>query len=67
MECENLATCGFFKKYMNTHNLACKGFIKMYCKGEKMNECVRKTYSEKNGVPPPDNMMPTGSKCPEIK
>ncbi|MBN1823441.1 MAG: hypothetical protein JW803_03885 [Endomicrobiales bacterium] len=60
MECELLGTCGFFKKYGELHDVACRGFINKYCKGEKMNECQRKIFREKNGAPPPDDMMPNG-------
>ena len=62
-ECEYLETCGFFKKYGSTKDLACRGFIAMYCKGDKMNECKRLEYRKKNGVPPSDDMMPTGQMC----
>jgi hypothetical protein len=60
MECKFLPTCGFFKKYCQSNNLACQGFINLYCKGEKMDECKRLEYRNKNGVPPPENMMPSG-------
>ena len=58
--CELLEKCGFFKKYQSTKDLACKGFIAQYCKGDKMNECKRLEYRKKNGVPPTDDMMPSG-------
>ena len=44
-ECEKLTTCGFFKKYGEVKDLACRGFINQYCLGDKMNECKRKEYS----------------------
>ena len=59
-ECEKLTTCGFFKKYGEVKDLACKGFIIQYCLGDKMNECKRKEYSKKHGHAPSDDMMPTG-------
>ncbi len=59
-ECKLLNSCGFFKKYQLTKDLACKGFISMYCKGPKMNECKRLEYRNQYGVPPSDDMMPTG-------
>ena len=61
MECELLGKCGFFKKYEQTKAMACIGFIALYCKGEKQNECKRKEFRMKNGHPPDDNMMPNGS------
>jgi hypothetical protein len=59
-ECEMLPKCGFFKKYQAVKDLACRGFIRMYCRGPKMEECVRKQYRVKHGVPPSDDMMPSG-------
>jgi hypothetical protein len=58
--CDLLATCGFFKKYQASNDLACKGFISQYCKGPKMNECKRKQYRTEHGRAPVDEMMPTG-------
>jgi hypothetical protein len=59
-ECELLNTCQFFKKYNETKNLACKGFIASYCRGPKMNQCQRMEYRKKNNCPPSDDMMPNG-------
>ncbi len=59
-ECINLPNCGFFKKYCQTKDLACKGFISMYCKGSKMEDCKRLQYKKEHGTPPPDDMMPSG-------
>ena len=59
-QCELLEKCGFFKKYQESKNLACKGFINQYCKGPKLNECERKKYREEHGEPPSDDMMPSG-------
>lgn len=59
-ECELLSTCGFFKKYQETKNLACRGFIRQYCKGPDIEKCKRKEYRKKHGVPPSDDMMPSG-------
>ena len=60
-ECELLPKCGFFKKYMETKELACQGFVAQYCRGPKMNECKRKEYRQKHNAPPPDNMLPSGA------
>ena len=59
-KCELLEKCGFFKKYKETKDLACRGFIRMYCTGEHMNNCKRKEYRMKHGAAPPDDMMPNG-------
>jgi hypothetical protein len=58
-ECANLGKCGFFKNREN--DLASKGFIRMYCRGELQNECKRKEYKEKTGKIPPDEMYPNGA------
>ncbi len=63
--CELLSVCGFFQKYENSLNMACKGFITTYCKGPQMDECKRKIYRQEHGVPPDDDMMPTGQQVPE--
>ncbi len=61
MKCELLEKCGFFKKYQVTKDLACRGFIRAYCTGNKMDECKRKEYRQQHGAPPPDDMMPNGA------
>lgn len=64
-DCELLDRCGFFLKYQDTLNLACRGFIKTYCKGPKMDECERKKYRRAHGAPPADDMLPTGQMMPK--
>ncbi len=59
-DCANLAGCGFVKKYGESKSLAVKGFVNLYCKGEKQNECKRKEHKQKTGQAPPDEMMPSG-------
>ncbi len=65
VECELLETCGFFRVYSDTLDMACRGFIKTYCKGERMDECKRKEYRLQHGEPPVDDMLPTGQMIPE--
>jgi len=64
-ECELLESCGFFQKYNATLDMACRGFIKSFCRGEKMNECKRKAYRVQHGEPPSDEMLPSGQMMPE--
>jgi len=64
-DCELLDTCGFFRKYQNTLNMACKGFLKTYCHGPQMDECKRKEFRKANGQPPHDDMLSTGQTMPE--
>ena len=59
--CVNLESCGFMKKHGETKKLAIKGFIIMYCKGDKQNLCERKKYKQLYGSNPADEMMPNGS------
>lgn len=63
--CELLNTCGFFQKYQNAHDLACRGFIKTYCNGEQMDACKRKLFRLENGTPPADDMLPSGQMMPK--
>lgn len=59
-DCENISTCGFFKKYKVSKSLAVNGFINTYCKSDMQTTCKRKVYKKNNGTPPPDEMMPNG-------
>lgn len=59
--CEMLENCGFFRKYGELNILACNGLIKMYCRGDRQYECVRRQYRMEHGVPPPDDMLPNGT------
>ena len=63
-DCDKLEACAFFKTYETEpgRELALKGFISTYCKGEKQAECVRKIISQKLGGADkvPVNMMPNG-------
>ena len=45
--------------------MVCRGFIKSYCKGAKMDECARKKYRRENGQPPGDDMLPSGQEVPK--
>jgi hypothetical protein len=60
-DCPNLAGCGFIQKYGDTKSIAVKGFILLYCKGAKQDECERKKYKAKTGTKPSDDMLPNGS------
>jgi hypothetical protein len=62
--CQNLDKCGFFAKYSAAHERACEGFINLYCRGAKQNECKRKAYRQQHNAPPPDEMMPNGGLVP---
>ena len=62
MECIYLETCPFVK-HCNENNAetSAQGFIHLYCKGNKLNDCVRKRLCEKfSREIVPKNMMPNG-------
>lgn len=59
-DCELLEKCGYFIKYKGTSDVACRGFIALYCKGPKINDCKRKQFRQQYGKPPEDNMLPNG-------
>ena len=58
--CEMLHCCGFFNKYEHSKIIDCRGFIDVYCKGTKMNECSRLAFFRKHDQIPPDDMSPSG-------
>ncbi len=60
-DCPNLINCGFIKKHQNSQSLAVKGFINLYCKSTKQDQCKRKEYKAQNGQAPPDDMLPNGT------
>ena len=59
-QCNKLENCGFFKKYENSTQIDCRGFIDAYCKGPKMKECARLEFYRKHNRSPVDEMMPSG-------
>jgi len=63
--CTSLDNCGYFDKYQNSKETTCKGWIRIYCQGPKMDECKRREYKEKHGKAAPDDMMPSGLMSPE--
>lgn len=64
-DCELLETCGFFQKYQDNLDLACRGFIKTFCTGPRMDDCKRKEFRRENGAPPVDDMLPSGQLMPK--
>ncbi len=66
-ECEKLKNCSFVQCCdAYDKSTAARGFVSMYCKGSRMESCVRKKLSTKFGKDiVPKNMMPNGSPLPE--
>lgn len=60
-KCELLEKCGFFQNFIGNSEVLKQGWVKMFCEEkEKSEKCERKKIREKTGVPPADNMTPTG-------
>jgi hypothetical protein len=63
-ECPNMSKCTFFMAYGSGdgRRAAVAGFIRLYCRGERQQNCIRKQVSKACGgaenVPP--NMLPNG-------
>ena len=60
MECDILPICGFFKKYGISNKISSQDLINRYCKGREMKVCKRLEYRKNYGIPPPDEMLPSG-------
>lgn len=60
MLCPVSDECMFKKKFESDQNIQCKGFIRIYCRGGRHNECKRRQFLRKNGEWPEDNFMPNG-------
>lgn len=63
--CELLDGCSFFKKYQDSLDLACRGFIKTFCQGPRMEECKRKEFRQQHGTAPIAEMLPSGQMLPK--
>ena len=63
-DCANMKQCTFFQMYAREekYRAAVSGFIRMYCRGQKQDVCVRKRVGAQVGGPQrvPANMLPTG-------
>lgn len=65
-DCVNLAGCPFVK-YCNENDagMSVNGFINMYCKTDKQDQCIRKRLCEKfSREVVPKTMMPNGMPIP---
>jgi hypothetical protein len=67
MICEKLYFCSFVECCSAfDKSMAAKDLIDIYCKGKKMEECVRKRLNKRFGIGiVPKNMMPNGTPLPE--
>ena len=64
-DCVMLPRCGFFIKYQDTVDLACRGFMNSFCRGANQSECKRLQFRQENGCAPDDDMLPTGQMMPK--
>lgn len=64
-DCENLATCGFFRKYYLVNREACRAFIRDYCRGSLRDTCERKAFRKAHGSAPSDDLLPNGVQLPQ--
>jgi len=65
-ECKNLEKCSFVKACASLNkDKAVKGFVSMYCKGRRQEDCIRLQLCNAYGKEiVPSNMMPTGYPLP---
>jgi len=63
-DCPNMPVCSFFMVYGESigHKAAVSGFVRIYCKGDLQEKCVRKAVSKAMGGPHmvPPNILPSG-------
>lgn len=59
--CELLDRCGFFKSFKGNSEVMKNNWIKMFCEDKVSSEtCARKKVRTQTGMPPADNMSPSG-------
>lgn len=60
-KCELLETCGFFLNFKSHTEVIKQRWIKLYCENlDTSDACERKKIRNQTGLPPEDNMAPTG-------
>lgn len=60
--CELLEKCGFFLNFTSNLEVIRQGWVRLYCEDREKSElCERKKIRNRTGVPPADNMAPTGT------
>lgn len=60
-KCELLEKCGFFINFNGNVDVVKEGWIRAFCENhEKSEQCERKKIRKQTGMPPVDNMAPTG-------
>lgn len=60
LSCELLLNYKFSGKYKETMVMACQGFIKKYCQGDKLAECMRLKHYKEHGDQAEKDMLPGG-------
>jgi hypothetical protein len=59
--CEFLEGCAFFNKYKESLGPAYDGFVSLYCRGPKLEDCRRRQYRLEKGEPPSEEILPNGA------
>jgi len=59
--CQFLENCAFFIQYKHLIGSAYEGFVRMYCKGPRLEQCKRRQFRLEKGVPPAQDMLPNGA------
>jgi hypothetical protein len=59
--CEHLETCGFFQRYRSQSEVVKQTWTQMFCLSNRgCQHCERRRIRAASGMPPPDNLTPTG-------
>jgi len=59
-ECSRLMSCPFFQKYKDLSTEEAERLKDLFCKGDYMDQCVRKMYKELHGSDATPQMSPEG-------
>lgn len=59
--CEFLSKCAYYQKYKYSSDMSHKSLISIYCKGEDLEQCMRRQQLIKKKQQPAEDMMPSGS------
>ena len=63
-DCGLMRRCSFFREFGGDETFAnaLDGFLRVYCRGNRQSDCMRKRLAERLGTPDfvPANMLPNG-------
>lgn len=58
MDCEHVASCGFFRKFQSRESLVWRAMVKKHC--QQGGECVRRMMIDAGQMYLSDDLMPVG-------